>query len=56
MGKAEKTDDPQSFKAKVMEHLDPGSYRVVWRAAGSDGHAIRGRYDFEVGTASERDR
>lgn len=55
MGKVQKTDDAKSFKADVLEQLQPGSYRVVWRAAGSDGHAIRGRYDFEVraGTGSE---
>ncbi len=55
IGKVQKTDDAKSFKAEVLEQLRPGSYRVVWRAAGSDGHAIRGRYDFEVraGTGSE---
>lgn len=47
-GKARETDDPKSFKADVLEQLPPGSYRVAWRAAGSDGHVIRGRYNFEV--------
>ncbi len=48
MGKAQNTDDPKSFKADVLQPLGTGSYRVVWRAAGSDGHVIRGRYNFEV--------
>jgi len=47
-GKARETDDPKSLKTDVLEKLPPGSYRVAWRAAGSDGHVIRGRYNFEV--------
>ena len=52
MGKAQKTDDPMSFKVDVLEELATGSYRIVWRAAGSDGHAIRGRYNFELRVAT----
>jgi methionine-rich copper-binding protein CopC len=48
IGRARETDDPKSFKTDVLEQLSPGSYRVAWRAAGSDGHVIRGRYNFEV--------
>jgi methionine-rich copper-binding protein CopC len=48
MGKPQATDDPKSFKAEVLEQIEAGSYQVIWRAAGSDGHAIRGRYGFEV--------
>ena len=51
VAKVEKTDDARSFKARVLGDLSSGTYRVTWRAAGSDGHAIRGRYDFEVETA-----
>jgi len=51
MGKARETDDPRSFEADVLvEQLPAGSYRVAWRAAGSDGHVVRGRYNFEVRT------
>jgi methionine-rich copper-binding protein CopC len=51
VGEAQPTDDPKSFKVDVLERLDPGSYKVVWRAAGSDGHAIRGRLNFEIRAA-----
>jgi methionine-rich copper-binding protein CopC len=50
VAKVEKTDDPTSFKARVVGDLAAGSYRVTWRTSGSDGHAIRGRYDFELKT------
>ena len=48
MGDVQATNDPKSFKARVLTELGSGSYRVTWRAAGSDGHVIRGAYDFEV--------
>ena len=50
----EKTDDPTSFKARVLGDLPAGTYRITWRTAGEDGHAIRGRYDFEVGTTQPK--
>ncbi len=56
MAKVEKTDDATSFKAQVMGDLSPGKYRVTWRTAGSDGHAIRGRYDFEVRAEGQKPR
>ncbi|UCD23890.1 MAG: copper resistance protein CopC [Gemmatimonadota bacterium] len=48
MGKAQETDDPKSFKVEVLEKLESGTYTVVWRAAGSDGHVIRGRFTFQL--------
>jgi len=57
MGKPQATSDPKSIKALVLGVLEPGAYRVNWRAAGSDGHAMRGGYDFEVrASMSERIR
>lgn len=50
MGKVRETHDPKSFEADLLEQLPAGSYRVAWRAAGSDGHVVRGRYNFEVRT------
>lgn len=55
-GKPRATDDPKSFQADVLAQLEPGAYRVIWRAAGSDGHAIRGRYAFEVSAGAQMDR
>ncbi len=56
VAKVEKTDDATSFKAQVLGDLSPGKYRVTWRTAGSDGHAIRGRYDFEVQAEGQQPR
>ncbi len=56
VAKVEKTDDAKSFRAQVLDDLPPGKYRVTWRTAGSDGHAIRGRYDFEVGAGEQKSR
>ena len=55
MGKPEPTSDPKSFKAMVIGQLEAGSYRITWRAAGADGHAIRGRYDFELRVDASRE-
>lgn len=54
VGKSQQTDDSKSFKATITGQLEAGSYRVTWRAAGGDGHAIRGRYDFEVRDGASR--
>lgn len=48
IGKAQGTDDPKSVSALVPAALAPGGYIVVWRTAGDDGHAVRGRYAFTV--------
>ena len=42
-------DDPLSIAADPAQPLGPGKYLVVWRTAGDDGHAVRGRYAFTVG-------
>ncbi len=52
MGDVEGTDDPNSIKAQVLGELLPGEHRVSWRAAGNDGHAVRGSYLFHVAPAS----
>lgn len=48
LGKASATDDPRSITAVVNRHLVPGRYRVVYKTAGHDGHAVRGEYWFTV--------
>jgi len=47
-GPATETDDPRSFKVGLESTLAPGAYSVAWRAAGDDGHAIRGTFAFTV--------
>jgi methionine-rich copper-binding protein CopC len=42
------TDDSKSIKAAVLGDVVPGMYRVTWRAAGDDGHAVRGSFEFMV--------
>ena len=42
------TADANSISARVPIGIIPGKYRVVWRAAGSDGHPSRGVIDFVV--------
>lgn len=49
IGKARGTDDPLSIVADPAKPLSPGNYMVVWRTAGDDGHAVRGRFSFTVG-------
>jgi methionine-rich copper-binding protein CopC len=48
LGDVEATDDPTSIKAQVKGELPPGDYGVTWRAAGLDGHVVRGSYEFTV--------
>jgi methionine-rich copper-binding protein CopC len=48
VGKPAATDDPKSIVAEVTAPLAAGSYTVVWRTAGDDGHAVRGRYSFSL--------
>lgn len=52
MGKVEGTDHPTSIRAEVLGELPPGDYRVAWRTAGSDGHVMRGSYQFGVAPGS----
>ncbi len=39
-----------------MGDVHPGEYRVTWRAAGEDGHAVRGSFDFMVHAHSAAER
>ncbi|MEZ4456275.1 MAG: copper resistance protein CopC [Gemmatimonadales bacterium] len=47
-GKARTTDDPKSIAVDLAAPLGAGAYQVVWRTAGDDGHAVRGRFRFSV--------
>ena len=48
IGKAQATDDTLSVAADLTKPLAKGHYTIVWRTAGKDGHAVRGRYGFSV--------
>lgn len=48
IGKAHATDDPLSIAADLGTPLGAGKYIVVWRTAGDDGHAVRGKFAFTV--------
>ncbi|MGE0439120.1 MAG: copper resistance protein CopC [Gemmatimonadales bacterium] len=47
-GKARGTGDPKSIAVDLAAPLGTGAYQVIWRTAGDDGHAVRGRYAFKV--------
>ena len=42
------TDDRQSFSVALESALSSGTYKVAWRAMGSDGHVVRDDYEFTV--------
>ncbi len=42
------TDTNVSVATTLATPLAPGTYRVRWRTASADGHAIRGFYDFVI--------
>jgi hypothetical protein len=42
------TDDTLSIESDVQGPLAAGAYQVVWRTAGKDGHAVRGKYRFTI--------
>ena len=48
VSKARATDDPKSLAADIAAPLSSGTYTVIWRTAGDDGHAVRGKYSFSV--------
>lgn len=48
VGSVKATDDSLSLAAPVSGAMTPGAYLVVYRTAGADGHAIRGRYTFTL--------
>lgn len=49
IGKPHPTDEPLSIAADLTKPLGAGRYLVVWRTAGDDGHAVRGKFAFTVG-------
>jgi methionine-rich copper-binding protein CopC len=46
--KAVATDDSMAAAAPLVTPLPPGKYLVGWRTASSDGHAIRGIFEFSI--------
>ncbi len=46
--KAVATDDSLAVSAPLPSPLPAGVYAVQWRTASSDGHAIRGRFEFTI--------
>lgn len=48
------SSDEKTIRAVVPFGIIPGKYRVIWRAAGSDGHPSRGVIDFVVEAARPR--
>lgn len=47
----EVVQDPENgmvFSVEIHGKLNPGTYGVVWRALGDDGHVVRGEYAFSV--------
>jgi methionine-rich copper-binding protein CopC len=46
--KAVATDDSMAAAAPLSTSLPPGKYLVGWRTASSDGHAIRGMFEFSI--------
>ncbi len=40
--------EPKSIAAPVTGKLAPGSYEVVYRTAGTDGHIVHGKYRFSL--------
>jgi methionine-rich copper-binding protein CopC len=45
---AVKAGSERSLVADVPSKLAPGRYRLAWRTAGDDGHAVDGTLDFAV--------
>lgn len=43
--------DEKEIVAAVTGAMKPGSYRVMWRVAGDDGHPVTGNYVFTVKAA-----
>jgi copper resistance protein C len=48
LGKVEVYGADRSISAAVPAPLAPGEYEVTWRAAGDDGHVMRGAFTFTV--------
>lgn len=47
------TDD-RAVRVQLAEPLATGTYRVVWRTAGADGHVVGAEYGFTIGAAPAR--
>jgi methionine-rich copper-binding protein CopC len=48
LGEVKAGADPHAAAATVPSPLPPGSYTVVYRTAGVDGHVVRGSYRFTL--------
>jgi methionine-rich copper-binding protein CopC len=46
LGEADVDGKERSIAAGVPDGLAPGKYTVAWRAAGDDGHVMRGGFTF----------
>ncbi|HEV8598668.1 MAG TPA: copper resistance CopC family protein [Gemmatimonadales bacterium] len=46
--KAVATDDSMAAAVPLLTPLPAGKYLVSWRTASSDGHAIRGMFEFSI--------
>jgi methionine-rich copper-binding protein CopC len=46
------TNDSLSVAGTIPVALEPGTYRVLWRTASKDGHAVRGKYSFTFDPAA----
>jgi methionine-rich copper-binding protein CopC len=44
----------RSLLADVPSGLAPGAYRLAWRTAGDDGHAVDGTLDFTIAKPAPR--
>jgi methionine-rich copper-binding protein CopC len=49
-GGVKATEDKLSIAVPVTTVLPPGKYSVTWKTAGTDGHVIRGTFEFTVGS------
>jgi len=38
----------RSLVVPIATPLDPGAYKIAWKTAGDDGHALQGTVDFSV--------
>ena len=41
-------EDGLSVRVRLDRAIGPGSYRVIWRTAGGDGHVVGGEFGFDV--------
>jgi methionine-rich copper-binding protein CopC len=48
LGKVEVHSEDRSISAAVAAALPPGTYEATWRAAGDDGHVMRGTFTFTI--------